>query len=116
MAGNLLGPREKYVYVSDDLKSYGYTTDEDLAVAGLGPADAAPTVYNPASPPIDYCGSFPRGFRPRVVFVQDAAGNRKELIAASPSADLYATNLAQNVTIDGVVFTTTGRRGEKMSF
>lgn len=116
MAGNLLGNREKYVYVSDDLKSYGYTTDEDLAVAGLGPAAAAPTVYDPANPPTNYCGSFPRNFKPRVVFVQDADGNRKELIAASPSANLYQTNLAKPVTIDGVQFTSTGRRGEKMSF
>ena len=50
------------------------------------------------------------------MFAQDAAGNRKSLTAFAPSSDLYETNLAQNVTLDGTVFTTTGRRGERLTF
>lgn len=116
MAGNLLGPRGRYVYVSDDLTAYVVTTDVDLAVAGLGVGAAAPAVFDPGSPPANFGGRFPRGAVTRKVFAQDAAGNRKSLTAFAPSSDLYETNLAQNVTLDGTVFTTTGRRGERLTF
>lgn len=116
MAGNLLGPRGKYVYEADDGSTYSITTDASLAVAGLGVADAAPVEFDPASPPAGYAGRFPRGAKPRVVHAQDAAGNRKSLVAFDPQADLYQSNLSQNVTIDETVFTTTGRRGETYTF
>jgi hypothetical protein len=111
-----LGGREKYVYESDTGDTYSWLTDTDLAVAGLGDADAAPEVFDPASPPDDYRGRFPRGAQPRRVFVEDANGNRKALVAFSPDADLYATNTPTSVTIDTVSFTSTGRRGEKFTF
>jgi hypothetical protein len=116
MAGNLLGPRGKYVYESDDGTNYVYTTDQDLAAAGLGVGAAAPVAFDPASPPANFGGQFPRGAEPRKVFVQDGSGNRKELIAASIDADLYATLLPTNVTIDTVTFTSTGRKGERFTF
>lgn len=116
MAGNLLGPRGRYVYEADDGSTYAVTTDASLAVAGLGVANAAPDEFDPANPPTGYAGRFPRGARPRVVFAQDADGNRKQLIAFSPVANLYQTNLPQNVTVETVAFTTTGRRGERYTF
>lgn len=116
MAGNLLGNRSKYVYLGDDNKNYSVLTDESLAVAGTGAATAAPEEYDAASPPANYAGRFPRGATPRVVFVEDTSGNRKALVCFDPSADLYKTNQAKEVTIDTVEFTSTGRRGEKMTF
>jgi hypothetical protein len=116
MAGNLLGARQKYVYKSDTGATYSWLTDTDLAVAGLGAADAAPAVFDPASPPANYVGRFPRGAEPRRVFVEDANGNRKALVAFDPTANFYATATPVNVTIDTVTFTSTGRKGEKFSF
>jgi hypothetical protein len=116
MAGNLLGARAKYLYESDTGAIYTWLTDTDLAVAGLGVADAAPVEFDPADPPVGYVGRFPRDAQPRRVFVQDANGNRKALVAFAPDADLYASDTPQNVTIDTVTFTTKGRKGEQVSF
>lgn len=117
--GNRQGPRERYVYLTDDITvAYILTTDQDLAVAGLGAGAAAPDVYDPANPPtgITICPA-PRRFSPRVVFVQDpVSGARKNLIAFSSTADLYSTSLSQTVTIDGLAFESTGRKGEKLTF
>jgi len=116
MAGNLQGPRAKYVYESDDGNTYVVTTDQDLAVAGLGAADAAPEEFDPSTPPANFRGQFPRGADLRRVFCQDASGNRKQLIAFDLTADLYATTLPQDVVVDTVTFTTTGRKGERITF
>lgn len=118
MAGNLLGPRGRYIYESDEPgKVYILQTDQDLAVAGLGTGAAAPEAYDPQNPPVgvEICPP-PRRFTPRTVFVENAGGNRKSLIAFAASADLYASSQAQSVTIDTATFTTTGRKGEKLSF
>lgn len=119
MAGNKLGPRSKYVYESEaDGVGFILTTDDDLAVAGTGVGPAAPVEYDPAAPPVglDLCPA-PRRFKPRVVFVEDPTdGARKELICFSKTADLYATNEQSAVTIDGIQFLTTGRKGEKLTF
>jgi hypothetical protein len=116
MAGNLLGARQKYVYISDTGDRYSWLTDTDLAVAGTGFEDAAPEVFDPANPPTSYVGRFPRGAQPRRVFVEDANGNRKALVAFDPDASLYATNTPASVTIDTVSFTSTGRKGERFTF
>lgn len=117
--GNRQGPRERYVYLTDDLTvAYILTTDQDLAVAGLGVAGAAPEVYDPANPPagVTICPA-PRRFTPRCVFAQDpVSGARKNLIAFSATANLYSSSLSQSVTIDGLSFDTTGRKGEKLTF
>lgn len=116
MAGNLLGPKSKYVYSADNGDTYSILTDDSLAIAGFGSTTEAPEVFDPESPPPNYRGRFPRGAKPRKVFCQDANGNRKEVTAFTLDADLYSTVLSKNVTIDTVVFTTTGRKGEKFSF
>lgn len=116
MAGNLLGEREKYVYESDTGDTYSWLTDTDLAIAGLGAADAAPAVFDPDNPPANYRGRFPRGAEPRRVFVQNANGKRKALVAFDPTSNIYASDTPQAVTIDTAPFTTTGRKGERFSF
>lgn len=121
MTGNRQGPRGRFIYESDeDGVGYIYETDVDLAVAGLGVGGAAPTPYDPANPPADLtiCPA-PKNFQFRTVFAQSSTdGARKNLIAASITANLYATSVSLAVpTIDGdSTFSTTGRKGEKLSF
>lgn len=119
LSGNRIGPRERYVYFSDDSTiAYIISTDQDLAVAGTGAAGAVPDVYDPATPPagVTICPA-PRRFRPRCVFVQDSvSGARKDLICFSPTSNLYGSSQPQTVTIDTLDFTSTGRKGEKLSF
>lgn len=117
MTWNRLGSKTDYVYTSDSGNTYSVSTDDDLAVAGLGAGAAAPVAFDPENEPANYVGPFPRRAKPRVVFAQaDADGARKELIAFSPTANLYQTVSRQAVTIDGEDGVTTGRRGEKFTF
>lgn len=117
--GNRLGPRERYVYATDDASvAYIITTDADLAIAGTGVGAAAPDVYDPANPPtgVTICPA-PRRFTPRCVFIQDpTSGARKNLICFSADSDLYSTSVPASVTIDALAFTSTGRKGEKLTF
>ncbi len=119
MAGNRLGNRARVIYEGEEAgKVYILQIDASFVIAGAGTGAAAPTVFNPSSPPtgIDYCPS-PKRFKPRVVFAQSASGDAtKTIVCCSAESDLYATTLPKNVTIDGETFTTTGRRGEKLSF
>lgn len=121
MTGNRVGSRNRYLYETEQAGIlFIYTTDVDLALAGLGPGGAAPTVYDPANPPagVTVCPA-PANFSFRTVFAQSTTdGARKNLIAASATANLYATNISQTVPdIDGdSTFVTTGRKGEQLSF
>lgn len=118
--GNRLGPRAKYVYESEKANTlYIIETDTDLAIAKTGSGDDPPDLYDPASPPPApaVISPAPKRFKPRVVFVQDpVSGARKELICFQADASLYASTAKQSVTIDGLAFDTTGRRGEKLTF
>lgn len=117
MTWNRLGGKETYVYISDDGNTYALTTDTDLAISGLGAADAAPVVFDPDAEPANFRGPIPKRFRPRVVFAEaDDDGARKELVAFDPTADLYQTSSRAAVEIDGQTGVTTGRRGEKLTF
>lgn len=107
MAGNTLGARGKYAYTSDTGEVYNITTDVDLATAAGLPAATSGT------------GSAkPAGLSLRRVFCQATIGGkiaRKALVVNADSA-LYDTDASGTVTIDTVVFTTTGRKGESLSF
>jgi len=103
MPGNQLGTRAWYLYTGDDQVDYSYQTDDDLA-------DAAGATEDDSNP------NFPRRFEPRGVWVESAAGNRKFIICPTNDNTLYAASTTQNVTIDTVVYSTTGRVGEKMTF
>lgn len=103
MAGNKLGKKKYYKYVSDSGTEYSYLTDIDLATASGAVAD-------------DSLPGFPRRFRPRLVFLRDSTGSVKRLIIPTIGSALYDTDVSAAVTIDTVEFKSTGRAGEKISF
>lgn len=103
MAGNTLGPRSVYKYTADSGTEYKYLTDDSLA-------QAAGAELNDSLPDL------PPNFRPRIVHCQSADGIRKQLIIPDIENDIYSSDVPQNVTIDGKVFRTSGRRGERVTF
>lgn len=116
MAGNRLGPRERYLYESDGGATYILETDQDLAIAGFGAAGAAPTVYDPEAP--GTATPAPRRFKPRGVYVQSTAdGARKFVIAFDATATAYARTNSASYSFDSEAnWVSTGRVGEKQSF
>lgn len=107
--GNRLGPRATFNYVTDSLETVAFVGDRSVGVA----------VGNtlPASPgrPISVNSKY---LRARYVLVQqkDDPTVRKKIVIGSADNTLFAGDSAQDVTINGVVFTTTGRVGESVSF
>lgn len=106
MPFNALGPRGRYVYTTDTGVNYTIETDVDLAAAaGLSAVGAT-------EPPLK-----PSNIKPRVVFVQATVGGRllrRDLVVNADST--LFTDSRQTATIDGTAGTTTGRRGERVSF
>lgn len=119
MAGNKLGGKGKYVYISDDQSAvYILSRDTDLAVAGTGSGLAEPQTALGYTPPagVVICPP-PKGFTPRAVNIIDRTdGATKRLICFSPNSDLYNSSSSKEVVIDTVTFVTTGRTGEKQTF
>lgn len=119
MAGNKLGSKGKFVYISDDQsKVYILNRDLDLAVGGTGSGDAAPQSADGFTPSgsATIAGA-PKGFEPRKVNIIDRTdGAKKALICFSPNSSLYNSSESKDVVIDGVTFTTTGRSGETQTF
>lgn len=112
--GQFLGARKTYVYTSDTGIDMVFTLDAtlgDLANTGL-------TVFDPAAP--GDAIPKPLRFKPRGVYWQGTAAGyttkRKFITCGTVDADLYASNVRQTVTIDGIAGVTTGRRGEKLTF
>lgn len=107
MAGNTLGPRGKYAYTSDTGEVYNITTDVDLATAAGLPASTA-----------GVGSAKPTSLSLRVVFCQATIGGRlvRKSLPVNADSPLYDTDASTTVTIDGTVFTTTGRKGESYSF
>lgn len=106
MPGNTLGTRKWFGYTSDTGETYSFLTDNDLGVA----AGATPDVSSP---------NFPRRFKPRVLFVQATIAGKivsKSLIIPTADSSLFASSVSQSVTVDTTAFTSTGRRGESVSF
>lgn len=107
MAGNTLGPRGKFAYTSDTGEIYNITTDVDLATAAGLPAATPGT------------GSAkPTSLSLRGVYCQATIGGRivRKRLPVNEDSALYDTDSSSTVTIDGTVFTTTGRQGESLSF
>lgn len=111
--GQFTGPRTTYIYENDAGGQYLLSLDETNAtLAGTGLVAA--TIANAA-------GAAPRpsNFKPRGVYWQATAapiGARKFLTCGDVTAALYASDISQALTIDGVAGVTTGRVGEKLSF
>lgn len=111
--GQYTGQRKSYVYESDAGKKYILLLDSTLAeLAGTDLVAATADNAATASP-------VPKKFKPRVVFWQGTLNNRtvrKALICGTVTSTLYAKDTSADLTIDGVAGSTTGRRGEKLSF
>lgn len=119
MAGNTLGKKVKFIYTSDGGVNYNMSIDENLGEAAGLPIATTQTLASSQRRP--------SRFKPRCVFVEafipetdteeggDGYIARKELTCNADSP-LYRTVSPGTVEIDGVLFTTTGRRGEKLSF
>ena len=109
---NVLGDRRYYFYIDDAGENFKYQTDRGLGVA-------AGSIENDDFP------TLPRRFRPRGVYVEGTVGGvagaggrrvRKFLIIADPDNPIYRSNVPVSVDIEGTQFTTTGRRGERLSY
>lgn len=112
--GQYTGARKAYLYTPDSGDNiYLISTDATLgALAGAGLTEATTANVANAQPA-------PRRFKPRVVFWQGTLGGRivrKKIICGTTDATLYDSDSPQAVTIDGVAGSTTGRRGERLSF
>lgn len=111
--GQFTGPRLKYTYTSDSGAKYVLTLDETLVVVGSGLSPYDPATDAGYGPP-------PKRFKPRIVYWQATGagfvGKRKKLVAGLAAEDLYASDVRQPITIDGVAGVTTGRIGEKITF
>lgn len=112
--GQFTGSRASYVYTSDTGALYVLQLDETLGDLTGVDLDA----FDPGSP--GAATPKPTRFSPRGVYWQATAtgfeGKRKFLVCGTTDATLYDSNVRQTLTIDGVAGTTTGRRGEKLSF
>jgi len=116
--GQSLGPRKKVSYETDANATIRINTDATLAdLAGAGLSAASGTTANK-----------PLRFKPRGVYVQSqaiaadpnngivAVPILRKFIICNKAGSLYTSDAPQSVSIDGISFTTTGRRGETQSF
>lgn len=110
--GQYSGSRAAYIYESDTGARYILTLDTTLGdLPGTGLARAVSGNVAGATPK-------PTGFKPRVVYWQGFLGEavkRKKLVC-SRTGTLYASSTSTGLAIDGVTGSTTGRRGEQLSY
>jgi hypothetical protein len=110
--GQFTGERKPYLYTSDGGDIYLIQTDTtlgDIEECGLVAATTA-NVGDATTPP--------KRFKPRVTYWQgelDGKVVRKKLVC-NRTSDLTEATAPTAITIDGVVGSTTGRRGEQLSF
>lgn len=112
--GQYTGQRKAYLYTPDSGDNiYLISTDATLGgLTGTGLVEATTANVANAQPA-------PKRFKPRVVFWQGKLGTRtvrKTIACGTTDAALYDSDSPQAVTIDGVLGSTTGRRGERLSF
>lgn len=106
-SGNRLGTKTVVTYVTDAGVLINLQLDSDLIISNSG------LVIGQGGQPK------PLRFKPRVVFAQAIVAGRtvrKALVCGTNDAGLFATNVPQSFELDGLVFTTTGRRGETQSY
>lgn len=106
--GNVLGPRGTFTYQAGNGVTYNISLDRSVATA-VGNTLST----NAALPVISSGGVIP--LSPRYILVRsvDEPSKRKRIIIGDPDNALFASAAASNVTINGEVFTVTGRVGEK---
>lgn len=110
--GQYVGPRVPYLYSTDVGEVIVLLKDATLGdIPECGLERATTQTIGNATPE-------PTRFKPRVVFWQgqlDGQIVRKELVCAANSP-LYISGQSLEVNIDGVLGSTTGRRGEQQTF
>lgn len=107
MAGNTLGPRGKFAYTSDTGDVWNLVTDVDLGAASGLPIASSGTGQRK-----------PTGTNLRGVYCQATILGSivRKFLPCNAAAVFYNTDSPSNITIDGTVFVTTGRKGETYSF
>ncbi len=108
-SGNTLGPRATFVYQTDSQEDIVYQADRSVGLA-VGNV-LATTAQRPSSINTRYLQG-----RYVLVEAQNDPSVRKKIFIGDPLNTLFAADSSQNVTINGVVFVTTGRVGERVSF
>lgn len=110
--GQFLGKKGSYIYTADSGALYVLQRDQTLAtVTG---ADLPPATVNS-----DNLTATPRGLKYRGVFWQAELNGRivrKFIICGSVLSPLYEKDVSSPLTIDGVEGSTTGKKGEAVSF
>lgn len=108
MAGNRLGQKQKVTYTADSGALYNMNVDVDLIMVGSG-LTAGHTG-----------GPMPKRFKPRVLHVQQPVGlgrmARKSLIVGSVTSLMWTQNAPVDYVIDTETFTSTGKRGETITY
>lgn len=108
--GQYSGIKKVYQYTADNTDDkYLLTLDETLgSISGCDLVEA--TSATVGTPP-------PSRFKPRIVYWQGVLDGRivRKALVCNTSGDLYAST-SKALTIDGVAGSTTGRRGEQMTF
>jgi pectate lyase len=111
--GQYTGQRQSYIYETDSGEAYVLLLDATLGgLNGTGLVVATAANAAGATPA-------PKRFKPRVVFWQGTLGTRtvrKQVVCGTVDATLYARDVSQALTIDGAQGSTTGRKGEKLTF
>lgn len=109
--GQFLGTRTTYNYLMDDGTTEVQLT-LDTTIGGIAGTGLSPATNGDGSIPK------PQRFEPRGVYWEGTlnGSKKRKFIPCNRTSTLYAGNVSANVTIDGVVGQTTGRRGEKLSF
>lgn len=108
--GQFTGDKSVYLYTGDSGATYLLQLDStlgDLAGCGLQKANTS-SAGSPA----------PKRFKPRGVYWQGKLNDkiRRKFLVCAANSVLYQADRAQDVTIDGVSGSTTGRIGEKMTY
>lgn len=110
--GQYSGVRRPYLYTSDSGEVFLLSKDETLGdLAGTGLTRATTGNVGNATP-------VPKRFEPRGVYWQGELGGRvvRKFLVCAADGTLYVGNTPQAVTIDGVAGSTTGKRGERLTF
>lgn len=107
--GNRLGSRAAFDYETDDGESVLMVQDESVGEA-VGNVKAT-TPQRATSVNSKY-------LRGRYILVQSKTDPdvKKKIVIGDPTNTLYASDSSSEVTINGVVFVTTGRVGEAVTF
>ena len=108
--GQFTGSRVAYDYTSDTGQAIQLVLDETMG--SIGAAGLSPSTSGGSAIPK------PTRFEPRGVYWQGELSGKikRKFIVCNAGAALYASNVSQALTVDGVARRITGRRGETMSF